>query len=108
MDNPQDSERLQLVLVLMSVYHQSVYNNITEHAQRTALGIPPSESVSGYYLCHGSYAQSVFALLTDIIRRKDTRFITVQCCVYILKYLLSNHIYGDTLPFSVFYDLAEV
>ena len=92
----------------MSVYHQSVYNNITEHAQRTALGIPPSEAASGYYLCHSSYASSVFALLTDILRRKDTRFITIQCCVYIFKYLLSNHVYGDTLPFSVFCEFAEM
>ena len=92
----------------MSVYHQSVYNNITEHAQKMAYGnMPNPPAISGYYLCHPSYAQDVFSLLTEVLRKKDARFITVQCCIYILKYILTNHIYGDTLPFTAFQNLTE-
>lgn len=102
----------------MSVYHQSVYNGLTEHGQQSAFGVlsrsadsecveKEGPGVSGYYLCNRVYASSVFSLLCGVIRRRDSRFVTIQCCVYILKYLLTNHIYGDYLPFEFFQELAE-
>ena len=102
----------------MSVYHQSVYNNITEYAQASIAGCSPIHSTdgeciekeamsySGYYLCNSIYASSVYSCICSVLRQENTRFITVQCCVYLLRYLLTNHIYGDYLPFEVLQQLS--
>ena len=105
---------MQLVLVLMSTYHQSVYNSLSEHAQRIAFNKPKSKTtteddgITGYYLCHSIYSHSIYSILVNVIRKEDTRFITLQCCVYVLKYLLSNHIYEDFFPFEFFQELVNM
>ena len=97
----------------MSAYHQSVYNSLSEHAQRLAFNKPKEDSneddgISGYSLCHSIYAHSVYSILVNVIRKEDTRFITMQCCLYILKYLLLNHIYDDEFPFEFFQELVNM
>ena len=97
----------------MSIYHQSVYNNITEYAQASIAGYPAIHSTddeciekgpisySGYYLCNSIYASSVYSCICSVLRQENTRFITIQCCLYILRYILTNHIYGDYLPYEI-------
>ena len=177
---------MQGVLVLMSAFHQSVYNGLTEPAQREAWKIQtahseqtaaedsqepaePSNSIErsdenkpdqsnsieasngtkpdqsnsieasngtnpdpssnlvdsftsdseelreidspsfhGYYLCNACYAPLVFSSLGRVLHGETLRLVTAQCCVYVLRFLLSNHIYGDLLPSSLVQDLASL
>lgn len=91
----------------MSVFHQSVASNLTQYKQQQLLTMP-NVSLSGYFLCNSVYAPSVYSSFCQVLRGKDTRFITVQCSIYSLKYLLMNHVYGDFLPFETFQALVEM
>ena len=104
----QDATRLQLVLILLSSFHQSVYSGITAYAQNQVLQNKTDASVSGYFLCNQQYAIPVLQALCEVLRGPHLRPVTTQCSLYVMRYLLTNHVYGDTLPFSVFQDLAGV
>lgn len=115
----QDTQRLQVVLVLMSAFHQSVYNGITASAQQDAQHVhsahvgdgemieatAPTE-ISGYFLCNQRYASSVFTCLCEVLHGHTVRLVTAQSCIYVMRYILSNRIYGDLLPYSVFQQLS--
>lgn len=106
------------MLVLMSAFHQSVYNGLTASAQREVLQIQTthnangeqresdSPSVSGYFLCNESYAPLVFSSLCKVLRGDQLRIVTAQTCVYVLRYILTNRIYGETLPYSFIEEFA--
>ena len=104
----QDATRLQLVLILLSSFHQSVYSGITAYAQNQVLQNKTDASVSGYFLCNQQYAIPVLQALCEVLRGPHLRPVTTQCSLYVMRYLLTNHVYGDTLPFSIFQDLAGV
>lgn len=114
--------RLQLVLVLLSGFHQSVYSGITAYIQEQAYGpattakvsedgevvmreIPP---ITGYFLCNKRYAEPVWTALSEVLSGPQLRPVTAQCCLYIMRYLLTNHIYGDVMPFTVLETLGHV
>ena len=67
-----------------------------------------SPSFHGYYLCNACYAPLVFSSLGRVLHGETLRLVTAQCCVYVLRFLLSNHIYGDLLPSSLVQDLASL
>ena len=121
----------------MSAFHQSVYNGLTASAQREALHIQSnnhttteskqeteakqeaklaedelyeleSPPVRGYYLCNPVYAPLVYASLCRVLHGPQLRLVTAQSCVYVLRYILSNHIYGEMLPCSVIEELATL
>ena len=67
-----------------------------------------SPSFHGYYLCNAAYAPLVFRSLARVLHGEKLRLVTAQCCVYILRFLLTNHVYGDLLPCSLVQDLASL
>lgn len=103
----------------MSAFHQSVYNGITASAQQDAQHVhsahvgdgemieatAPTE-MSGYFLCNQRYASSVFTCLCEVLHGHTVRLVTAQSCIYVMRYILSNRIYGDLLPYSVFQQLS--
>lgn len=111
-------QRLQVVLALMSAFHQSVYNGLTALAQREVLQVQAahnsddelheidSPSVSGYFLCNESYAPLVYSALCKVLQGEQLRVVTAQTCVYVLRYILTNRIYGETLPYSFIEEFA--
>ena len=104
----------------MSSFHQSVYSGITAYAQQQAQGVhsvSPTEeelverdspAISGYFLCNYRYGQPVLDALCEVLRGPHLRPVTAQCCLYVMRYLLTNHIYGDTLPFGTVQTLADM
>lgn len=106
--HPQDATRLQLVLILLSSFHQSVYSGITAYAQSQVLQNKTDAKISGYFLCNQQYALPVLQALCEVLRGPHLRPVTTQCSLYVMRYLLTNHVYGDMLPLSVFQDLADV
>ena len=106
--HPQDATRLQLVLILLSSFHQSVYSGITAYAQSQVLQNKTDAKISGYFLCNQQYALPVLQALCKVLRGPHLRPVTTQCSLYVMRYLLTNHVYGDMLPLSVFQDLADV
>ena len=112
--------RLQLVLVLLSGFHQSVYSGITAYAQEQFYGSASKVSEdgemvtrekpkpTGYFLCNQRFAEPVWAALSEVLQGPQLRPVTVQCCLYIMRYLLTNHIYGDIVPFMVVETLGHV
>lgn len=106
LDCGDDVQRLQVLLVLMSTYHQSVYNGLTLTAQQAAFATPPPE-LQGYFLCNDAYGAVATHALCSVLKAATLRPVTAQCAVYIMKYLLSNHVYGDVLPAEVLEDLAD-
>lgn len=67
-----------------------------------------SPPVRGYYLCNPVYAPLVYASLCRVLHGPQLRLVTAQSCVYVLRYILSNHIYGEMLPCSVIEELATL
>ena len=67
-----------------------------------------SPSFHGYYLCNAAYAPLIFRSLARVLHGEHLRLVTAQCCVYILRFLLTNHVYGDLLPCSLVQDLASL
>ena len=67
-----------------------------------------SPSFHGYYLCNAAYAPLIFRSLAHVLHGEKLRLVTAQCCVYILRFLLTNHVYGDLLPCSLVQDLASL
>ena len=67
-----------------------------------------SPSFHGYYLCNAAYAPLIFRSLARVLHGEKLRLVTAQCCVYILRFLLTNHVYGDLLPCSLVQDLASL
>ena len=104
----------------MSAFHQSVYNGLTASAQREALQIQAaresenglhtsdfdSQAVSGYFLCNQSYASRILSSLCKVLRGEQLRVVTAQTCVYVLRYLPTNQIYAETLPYSFMEEFA--
>ena len=67
-----------------------------------------SPSFHGYYLCNAAYAPLIFRSLARVLHGEHLRLVTAQCCVYILRFLLTNHVYADLLPCSLVQDLASL
>ena len=67
-----------------------------------------SPSFAGFYLCNAAYAPLVFRSLARVLHGEQLRLVTAQCCVYVLRFLLTNHVYGDLLPCSLVQDLASL
>ena len=104
-----DVQRLQVLLVLMSIYHQSVYNGLTLTAQQAVFTDPQQQQVlQGYFLCNKVYARSVVHALCEVLKQDTLRPVTAQCAVYVMKYLLANHIYDDVLPTEVLDEFATM
>lgn len=104
-----DVQRLQVLLVLMSIYHQSVYNGLTLTAQQAVFTDPQQQQVlQGYFLCNKVYARSVVHVLCEVLKQETLRPVTAQCAVYVMKYLLANHIYDDVLPAEVLDEFATM
>ena len=104
-----DVQRLQVLLVLMSIYHQSVYNGLTLTAQQAVFTDPQQQQgLQGYFLCNKVYARSVVHALCEVLKQETLRPVTAQCAVYVMKYLLGNHIYDDVLPAEVLDELATM
>ena len=104
-----DVQRLQVLLVLMSIYHQSVYNGLTLTAQQAVFTDPQQQQgLQGYFLCNKVYARSVVHALCDVLKQETLRPVTAQCAVYVMKYLLANHIYDDVLPAEVMDEFATM
>lgn len=104
----------------MSAFHQSVYNGLTAPAQKNALQAKASHPadnelpeirsppVTGYYLCNHSYASLVFSSLCKVLHGQQLRLVTAQTCVYVLRYILTNQIYGEMLPCSFIEEFATM
>ena len=45
--------------------------------------------------------------LCSVLKATTLRPVTAQCAVYVMKYLLGNHVYGDVFPAQVLEDLAD-
>ena len=104
-----DVQRLQVLLVLMSIYHQSVYNGLTLTAQQAVFTDPQQQQgLQGYFLCNKVYARSVVHALCEVLKQETLRPVTAQCAVYVMKYLLANHIYDDVLPTEVLDEFATM
>lgn len=104
-----DVQRLQVLLVLMSIYHQSVYNGLTLTAQQAVFTDPQQQQgLQGYFLCNKVYARSVVHVLCEVLKQEMLRPVTAQCAVYVMKYLLTNHIYDDVLPAEVMDEFATM
>ena len=104
-----DVQRLQVLLVLMSIYHQSVYNGLTLTAQQAVFTDPQQQQgLQGYFLCNKVYARSVVHALCEVLKQETLRPVTAQCAVYVMKYLLANHIYDDVLPAEVLDEFATM
>ena len=104
-----DVQRLQVLLVLMSIYHQSVYNGLTLTAQQAVFTDPQQQQgLQGYFLCNKVYARSVVHALCEVLKQDTLRPVTAQCAVYVMKYLLANHIYDDVLPAEVMDEFATM
>ena len=104
-----DVQRLQVLLVLMSIYHQSVYNGLTLTAQQAVFTDPQQQQgLQGYFLCNKVYARSVVHALCEMLKQETLRPVTAQCAVYVMKYLLANHIYDDVLPTEVLDEFATM
>ena len=104
-----DVQRLQVLLVLMSIYHQSVYNGLTLTAQQAVFTDPQQQQgLQGYFLCNKVYARSVVHALCEVLKQETLRPVTAQCAVYVMKYLLANHIYDDVLPAEVMDEFATM
>ena len=104
-----DVQRLQVLLVLMSIYHQSVYNGLTLTAQQAVFTDPQQQQgLQGYFLCNKVYARSVVHALCEVLKQETLRPVTAQCAVYVMKYLLTNHIYDDVLPAEVMDEFATM
>ena len=104
-----DVQRLQVLLVLMSIYHQSVYNGLTLTAQQAVFTDPQQQQgLQGYFLCNKVYARSVVHVLCEVLKQETLRPVTAQCAVYVMKYLLANHIYDDVLPAEVLDEFATM
>lgn len=104
-----DVQRLQVLLVLMSIYHQSVYNGLTLTAQQAVFTDPQQQQgLQGYFLCNKMYARSVVHALCEVLKQETLRPVTAQCAVYVMKYLLANHIYDDVLPAEVLDEFATM
>lgn len=104
-----DVQRLQVLLVLMSIYHQSVYNGLTLTAQQAVFTDPQQQQgLQGYFLCNKVYARSVVHVLCEVLKQEMLRPVTAQCAVYVMKYLLTNHIYDDVLPTEVMDEFATM
>ena len=104
-----DVQRLQVLLVLMSIYHQSVYNGLTLTAQQAVFTDPQQQQgLQGYFLCNKVYARSVVHALCEVLKQEMLRPVTAQCAVYVMKYLLANHIYDDVLPAEVLDEFATM
>ena len=104
-----DVQRLQVLLVLMSIYHQSVYNGLTLTAQQAVFTDPQQQQgLQGYFLCNKVYARSVVHALCEVLKQDTLRPVTAQCAVYVMKYLLANHIYDDVLPTEVLDEFATM
>ena len=104
-----DVQRLQVLLVLMSIYHQSVYNGLTLTAQQAVFTDPQQQQgLQGYFLCNKVYARSVVHALCEVLKQDTLRPVTAQCAVYVMKYLLANHIYDDVLPAEVLDEFATM
>ncbi|KAK8820411.1 hypothetical protein WA577_006474 [Blastocystis sp. JDR] len=101
-----DVQRLQALLALMSTYHQSVYNGLTLTAQQAAFAEPPP-GLQGYFLCNDAYGAVATHALCSVLKARTLRPVTAQCAVYVMKYLLANHVYGDVFPAQVLEDLAD-
>ena len=106
LDCDDDVQRLQALLALMSTYHQSVYNGLTLTAQQTAFAEPPP-GLQGYFLCNDAYGAVATHALCSVLKATTLRPVTAQCAVYVMKYLLANHVYGDVFPAQVLEDLAD-
>lgn len=106
LDCPDDVQRLQVLLALMSAYHQSVYNGLTLTAQQAAFATPPPD-LQGYFLCNDAYGAVATHALCSVLKATTLRPVTAQCTVYVMKYLLANHVYGDVFPAQVLEDLAD-
>lgn len=76
--------------------------------QSQALQNKTDAKISGYFLCNQQYALPVLQALCEVLRGPHLRPVTTQCSLYVMRYLLTNHVYGDMLPLSVFQDLADV
>lgn len=104
-----DVQRLQVLLVLMSIYHQSVYNGLTLTAQQAVFTDPQQQQgLQGYFLCNKVYARNVVHALCEVLKQETLRPVTAQCAVYVMKYLLANHIYDDVLPAEVLDEFATM
>ena len=104
-----DVQRLQVLLVLMSIYHQSVYNGLTLTAQQAVFTDPQQQQgLQGYFLCNKVYARSVVHALCEVLKQDTLRPVTAPCAVYVMKYLLANHIYDDVLPAEVLDEFATM
>lgn len=104
-----DVQRLQVLLVLMSIYHQSVYNGLTLTAQQAVFTDPQQQQgLQGYFLCNKVYARSVVHALCEVLKQETLRPVTAQYAVYVMKYLLANHIYDDVLPAEVLDEFATM
>ena len=104
-----DVQRLQVLLVLMSIYHQSVYNAHTLTAHQAVFTDPQQQQgLQGYFLCNKVYARSVVHALCEVLKQETLRPVTAQCAVYVMKYLLANHIYDDVLPTEVLDEFATM
>ncbi|KAK8820245.1 hypothetical protein WA577_006311 [Blastocystis sp. JDR] len=106
LDCDDDVQRLQALLALMSTYHQSVYNGLTLTAQQAAFAEPPP-GLQGYFLCNDAYGAVATHALCSVLKATTLRPVTAQCAVYVMKYLLANHVYGDVFPAQVLEDLAD-
>ena len=106
LDCDDDVQRLQALLALMSAYHQSVYNGLTLTAQQAAFAEPPP-GLQGYFLCNDAYGAVATHALCSVLKARTLRPVTAQCAVYVMKYLLANHVYGDVFPAQVLEDLAD-
>lgn len=106
LDCDDDVQRLQALLALMSTYHQSVYNGLTLSAQQAAFAEPPP-GLQGYFLCNDAYGAVATHALCSVLKATTLRPVTAQCAVYVMKYLLANHVYGDVFPAQVLEDLAD-
>lgn len=106
LDCDDDVQRLQALLALMSTYHQSVYNGLTLTAQQAAFAEPPP-GLQGYFLCNDAYGAVATHALCSVLKARTLRPVTAQCAVYVMKYLLANHVYGDVFPAQVLEDLAD-
>lgn len=64
--------------------------------------------VHGYFLCNECYAAPVFSALCGALHGDRLRLVTAQCCVYLLRFLLTNRVFGAQLPSAVVQDLASL
>ena len=104
-----DVQRLQVLLVLMSIYHQSAYNGLTLTAQQAVFTDPQQQQgLQGYFLCNKMYARIVVHALCEVLKQETLRPVSAQCAVYVMKYLLANHIYDDVLPAEVLDEFATM